>query len=304
MLTYEKITDAFWKSMRNAAVAPELRDMANDPAHHLCTLPRDTAAAYTAALAKENLFRRYATTIKAAANSDRIITTDTPVDAEWVGENGTVPEADLNATYLRLEMHKLACISMLDSNFVYDTGFDIEGYLTRDFARIFGKAEEDAFINGDGSDAPSGILHPTDGADVGITAASVSVIAFDEVNRLFFSLKPEYRMNAIWTMNDETALALRDLKDSTGNYLWRGAADTLLGRPVVITNHMPSAASGSKPIAFGDMSFYWIVEQEPLQVRALHEKYSFANKTGYLGVERLGGRLIRSEAVKVIQMAE
>ncbi len=304
MLTYEKITDAFWKSMRNAAVPPELRDMANDPAHHLCALPHGTVTAYTTALAKENLFRRYATTIKAAANSDRIITTDTPVDAEWVSENGTIPEADLNATYLGLEMHKLACISMLDSNFVYDTGFDIEGYLTRDFAKIFGKAEEDAFINGNGSDAPRGILHPTDGADVGVTAASSSTIAFDEVNRLFFSLKPEYRMNAIWTMNDETALALRDLKDSTGNYLWRGTADTLLGRPVVISNHMPSAASGSKPISFGDYSYFWIVEQESLQVRALHEKYSFANKTGYLGVERLDGRLIRSEAVKVIQMAD
>ncbi len=56
MLTYEKITDAFWKSMKNATVAPELRDMANDPAHHLCALPQNAAAAYTAALAKWALF--------------------------------------------------------------------------------------------------------------------------------------------------------------------------------------------------------------------------------------------------------
>ena len=304
MLTYEKLTGAFWDSMRKSAVSSELLDMTNDPSRHVCALPRDTATAYTAALAKENLFRRYATTIKAPANSDRIITTDTPVDAEWVAENGVIPEADLNATYLGLEMHKLACISMLDSYFTYDTGFDIEGYLTGNFARIFGKAEEDAFINGNGSDAPRGILHSTDGADVGVTAASATVIAFDEVSKLFFSLKPEYRMNAIWTMNDETALALRELKDSAGNYLWRGTADTLLGRPVVISNHMPSAASGSKPIAFGDFSYYWIAEQESLTVRALHEKYSFANKTGYLGMERLDGRLIRSEAIKVLQMAE
>lgn len=248
MLTYEKLSGAFWDSMRKSAVSSELLDMTNDPSRHVCALPRDTAAAFTAALAKENLFRRYATTIKAPANSDRIITTDTPVDAEWVAENGAIPEADLNATYLGLEMHKLACISMLDSYFAYDTGFDIEGYLTGNFARIFGKAEEYAFINGNGSDAPRGILHSTDGADVGVTAASATVIAFDEVSKLFFSLKPEYRMNAIWTMNDETALALRELKDSAGNYLWRGTADTLLGRPVVISNHMPSAASGSKPI--------------------------------------------------------
>jgi hypothetical protein len=238
--------------MRKATVSPELLDMAHDPSHHIVALPDDSAAAYTAALAKDNLFRRYATTIRVPSNGEKIVTTDTPVDAAWVDENGAIPEANLNATYLGLDMHKLACISMLDSNFVYDTGFDIKSYLTRDFARIFGKAEEDGFINGNGVNAPRGILHPTDGAEVGVTAASATVIAFDEVNRLFFSLKPEYRMNAIWTMSDETALALRDLKDSTSNYLWRGTADTLLGRPVVISNHMPSAASGSKPIAFGD----------------------------------------------------
>lgn len=304
MFTYEKITKAFWDSLRNRPFPAELLDVANDPSHHVSALPKDAAAAYSAALAKENLFRCYATTIKVPANSDRITTTDTPVDAEWVAEDGAIPEADLNATYLGLEMHKLACISVLDSNFAYDTGFDIEGYLTRDFARIFGKAEEAAFFNGNGENAPCGVLCDTNGADVGVTAASATVISFDEVNKLFFSLKPEYRMNAIWTMNDETALALRSLKDSTGNYLWRGTADTLLGRPVVITNHMPSAASGSKPISIGDYSYYWIVEQEPLSIRALYEKYSFANKTGYLGMERLDGRLIRSEAIKVLRMAE
>lgn len=304
MLTYEKNNNAFWDSMRKKSVSPDPLDMAHDPSHHITALPDNSAAVYSAALAKENLFRRYATTIKVPANSDRIVTTDTPVDAEWVDENGVIPEADLNAAYLGLDIHKLACISALSNTFVYDTGFDIEGYLTRDFARIFGQAEENGFINGDGVNAPRGILHATDGAEVGVTASSATVITFDEVNRLFFSLKPEYRMNAIWTMNDEMALVLRNLKDSAGNYLWRGTADTLLGKPVVISTHMPSAASGSKPIAFGDIGYYWIVEQEPLMVRALHEKYSTASKTGYLGMERLDGRLIRAEAIKVLQMAE
>jgi len=142
------------------------------------------------------------------------------------------------------------------------------------------------------------------GADVGVTAASPTGIAFDEIQRLYFSLKPEYRSNAVWVMNDETALGLRDLKDSTGNFLWRGAADTLLGKLVVISNHMPSAASGKKPAVFGDFKYYWIAQREPLSIRALHEKYLFANKIGYLGIERLDGCLIRSEAIKALQMAE
>lgn len=138
---------------------------------------------------------------------------------------------------------------------------------------------------------------------MGVTAVSAADIAFDEINKLYFSLKPEYRSNAVWVMNDETALSLRDLKDSTGNYLWRGAADTLLGKPVVISNHMPSAASGAKPVVFVDFKYYWVVERQPLSIRALHEKYSFADKVGYFGMEILDGCLIRSETIKALQMS-
>ena len=37
--------------------------------------------------------------------------------------------------------------------------------------------------------------------------------------KLYFSVKPEYRKNGVWMMNDETALTLRTLKDADGNYV-------------------------------------------------------------------------------------
>lgn len=304
MLTTETYSRAFWNSMRSKNAKDSILEEAVNRVNGSYFLPKVSAENYAAALAKENLFRRIATFVNASTSGGRIITSDTPVDADWIGEGGTVPEVELTANRIALNEHKLACISVLDSNFVHDTGFNISDYLIRDFARIFGKAEEDAFLGGDGVDKPKGILHATEGADVGVTATSTTDIAFDEIHRLYFSLKPEYRSNAVWVMNDETALALRDLKDSTGNYLWRGAADTLLGKPVIISNHMPSAASGAKTVVFGDFKYYWVVERQQLSIRALHEKYSFADKVGYFGMEMLDGCLIRSEAIKALQMAE
>lgn len=304
MYTTESYSKAFWNSMKSNRVDDISLNEGRNTSNGSYFLPSQSAEKYKAALEKENLFRRLATVANVPSSGGRIITSDTPVDAAWIGEGGTVPEAELETTRFTLEEYKLACIALLDSDFVYDTGFDLSDYLTRDFARIFGKAEEDAFLNGDGVDKPNGILHATEGADVGVTAASSTDIAFDEIHRLYFSLKPEYRTNAVWVMNDETALALRDLKDSTGNFLWRGAADTLLGKPVVISNHMPSAANGKKPVVYGDFKYYWIALREPLSIRALHEKYLFANKIGYFGMERLDGCLIRSEAIKALQMAE
>ncbi len=303
MLTTETYSRAFWNSMRSKNTDNSILEEAANRVNGSYFLPEASAEKYAAALAKENLFRRMATLERATTSGGRIITSDTPVDADWIGEGGTAPEAELMANRIALEEHKLACISVLDRNFVHDTGFNISDYLTRDFARIFGKAEEDAFLNGDGVGKPKGVLHATEGADVGVTTVSATDIAFDEINKLYFSLKPEYRSNAVWVMNDETALALRDLKDSTGNYLWRGAAETLLGKPVIISNHMPCAASGAKPVVFGDFKYYWVVERQPLSIRALHEKYSFADKTGYFGIETLDGCLIRSEAIKLLQMS-
>jgi len=60
--------------------------------------------------------------------------------------------------------------------------------------------------------------------------------------------------------------------------------------------------SGSKPIAFGDFSYYWIICRSPVSVKALSEKYALLDEMGYLAFEFIDGKLIRPEAVKVIQI--
>ena len=103
-------------------------------------------------------------------------------------------------------------------------------------------------------------------------------------------------------MNDETALALRTLKDEGGNYIWNHANDTILGKKVCISEFMPSVESGSKPIVFGDFSYYWIVGRRPVSVRTLVEKFAMVDCIGYLAYEFLDGKLVRPEAIKVMEM--
>lgn len=49
---------------------------------------------------------------------------------------------------------------------------------------------------------------------------------------------------------------LRTLKDDLGNYIWNHADNTILGKKVIISEFIPSVEIGSKPIAFGDFSYY------------------------------------------------
>lgn len=121
---------------------------------------------------------------------------------------------------------------------------------------------------------------------------------------LYFSVEKEYRKNGVWMMSESTALTLRTLKDADGNYLWNHANDTILGKQVTISEYMPDAAEGAKPIAFGDFSYYWIIDRKPVSVRALIERFAVLGQVGYLAFKFLDGKLIRRDAVKVIRMKE
>lgn len=198
-----------------------------------------------------------------------------------------------------IDSHKLASFVKFDEEFVYDAVFNFRDYLLRRFARVMGRAEERAFITGNTMKEPSGLLNTEAGAQVDVSTASLS---YDDVVALFFSLEPEYRECAMWIMNDETALLLRTLKDDDGNYIWNHSDGTILGKPVIISNFMPSAEAGAMPILFGDYSYYWVVCRRPLGIRALYEKFAEHDQIGYLGVEYLDGRLVRRKAVKGLKI--
>lgn len=193
--------------------------------------------------------------------------------------------------------HKLAELIRLDENFVHDTAFDFQNYLVDRMADTFSRSEENAFINGTGTDMPIGLLDDTTGADIGAATATITA---DDLITLYFSVDKKYRRNAVRMMNDKTALALRELKDNAGNYLWCSIDDTLLGKRVLISNYMPDIADDNKPVLFGDFSYYWIIGRYPLSVRPLIEKFAISGQVGYLAFEFLDAKLTRREAIKAL----
>jgi len=124
-----------------------------------------------------------------------------------------------------------------------------------------GAAEELAFINGNGTGKPTGVLNT---AEVGVTSArsntnNMNAITTDEIIDLYHSLRTPYRKNAVFMSSDSTIKAIRKLKDSNGQYLWQpglqaGQPDTILNRPIHTSAYMPEIESGNKILLFGDLS--------------------------------------------------
>ena len=290
----------FWNAMRGAKIDTAL-EAGRSSVTNSYALPSTANNKYMTALATESLFRQIGTPIMAYDSGYRIFVHDCDNLAQWVPEGGEIPIFDGMNDFTRysVDSWKLGVLIKLDEDFVRDATFNVEDYLTKRLAKNFGRAEDAAFISGTGVQMPTGILNATGGAEVGCTGS----ITYDDIIRLYFSVKPEYRKNGIWLMNDETALALRTLKDSAGNYLWRDSDDTVLGKPVVINNAMPSAAAGAKPIVFGDFSYYWVIVRSAVSVLPIVETFTLNQQIGYLAFEFLDGKLIRPEAVKVLQIA-
>lgn len=263
-------------------------------------LPNGTDGSYEKAVARESVMRQIGTVLSHYSGSTKIWAAISDDVAEFVPEAGSINVKDVEDDFTRILVgrNKLATLLRLPMDFVSDAAFDLEGYLVKRLARAFAKAEDRAFISGTGVNEPVGLLDDEAGAETGVSA----VLSYDSVIDLYCSVKPEYRKRGVWLMNDETAHALKKLKDDAGNYLWRGIDDTIMGKPVMITEHMPNAGSGAKPILFGDFSYYWIVKRSPVTVKTLRELFALKGQIGYLAFEFIDGKLIRREAVKALQI--
>ena len=61
-------------------------------------------------------------------------------------------------------------------------------------------------------------------------------------------------------------------------------------------------AASSKVAAFGDFSYYWVADRQGRNFKKLSELYAATDQTGFVATQRVDGKLILSEAIKVLKM--
>jgi len=299
---------AFWKAMKNKNsfdVQNALQVGTDSEGGYL--VPDEFERTLIASLEEENLFRQLAKVITTSSGDKKIPVVASKGTASWAEEEGVIPEADDAFGQVSIGAYKLATMIKVSEELINDSVFNLEQYIAKEFARRIGAKEEEAFLVGDGVGKPTGVFHATGGAGVGITTASATAITFDEILDLFFSLKSPYRKNAIFLTNDATIKAIRKLKDGNGQYMWQpsvtaGQPDTLLNRPIKTSAYAPTLAVGTKPIAFGDFSYYWVADRQGRAFQRLNELFAATGQVGFKATQRVDGKLILSEAIKVLQM--
>lgn len=300
---------SFWNVMRSKMPSHELLNALEEgtDSEGGYLVPDEFERTLVTALEEQNIFRSLAHVIQTSSGDRKIPVVASKGTASWVDEEGTIPESDDSFSQVSIGAYKLGTMIKVSEELLNDSVFDLEAYISREFARRIGNKEEEAFFTGDGTGKPVGVLAATGGAQVGVTAASATAFTADEMFDLFYSLKAPYRKNAVFLMNDSSVKALRKLKDSNGQYLWQpsltaGMPDTLLGRPVYTSAYMPAMAADAKAVLFGDLSYYWVADRQGRSFRRLGELYAPTGQVGFLATQRVDGKLVLAEAVKVMQM--
>lgn len=244
----------------------------------------------------ENIMRQLGHTLTTSGDHKINIAATTPA-AAWIDEGGQLTFGEATFKQTLLDAHKLHVAIKVTEELLYDSAFNLENYILEQFGKALANAEEDAFLNGDGTGKPTGVFHQTNG---GTYLTEVATLKADDIINLIHALKRPYRKGAVFILNDKTIAAIRKLKDNNGAYMWQpsyqvGEPDRLLGYPVYTSQFAPE-----NKIAFGDFSYYNIGDRGTRSFKQLTELFAGNGMIGFVAKERVDGKLILKEAVQIL----
>lgn len=279
-----------------------------------------TADSIAGVLRSTSSIRSVASVATVEAGVYDVLVDHVDLDAAWTTETGAITEtATPQIDRISITLHELSASPKASQRLLDDTAFDVEGWLAERIADKFTRAENEAFINGDGVDKPRGFLDHTDVANatwswgnIGYVATGedgdfASIDPADAIVDLIYSLGAQYRANATFIMNSKTAGAVRKMKDSDGRFLWAeslqsGQPARLMGYPVIIAEEMPDIASGANAIAFGDFGLAYTIAERP-DLRVMRDPFSAKPHVLFYASKRVGGDVTDFAALKLLKFA-
>lgn len=268
--------------------------------------------------------RRLATVQSTTVGAYTTLWNDNVWGSGWVGETAARPETTTPGldpvTFAAGEIYANPAITqrLLD-----DADFDIEQWLADQVEAEFNKQEGIAFLSGNGTNKPRGLLtyvsggastgvHP--GGDLTVVVSGHATLlgadtsaALDTLIGFAYGLPAPYRQNATWLMNSNTAATLAKFKDADGNLIYReslivGQPATLLGRPVEFDEGMPSIGAGNVPIAFGDFKAGYLINDRTGS-RILRDPYTTKPYVSFYVTKRVGAGVADPNAIRLLKIA-
>lgn len=304
---HEKFFNAVRAKFENNA-ANYLRESSLPDGGYL--VPAEFHRDIVSSLEEENVLRQIGT-VFATESTHKIPVVASKPAANWISEGETINFSQETFDSVTLEAFKLGISIKISNELLADSFYPLEEHFLREFSLAMGRAEEDAFLNGQPSNpakSPTGLLQTlATSASTTITTTN-SEISIEDLLSLEFSLKRPYRKKAVWLMSDSVLSIVRKMKDAVGRFIWEPSLTEaeparLFGYPVYTSPFMPAMESGKVIALFGNFKDYYLIDERGQRVfKPLRELYAMSDQTAFLMIERIDAKLTNLEAIKALKL--
>jgi HK97 family phage major capsid protein len=231
-----------------------------------------------------------------------------PSDSTWTAEIETGSEdSSMKVGKRELRPHPLAKLIRVSRTLLERATIGAEGLVRDRLGYKFAVTEEEAFMTGSGSNEPLGVFTASSNGiptTQDYTCSATTYFTADDLIGCKYSLKQQYMEspNTRWIFHRQAVRMIRQLKDGTGQYLWRAGlgsdkGDTILEIPFIMSEYAPSTFTASQYVGLlGDMSFYWIADALDYRLQRLDELYAATNQVGFIGRKETDAMPVLAEA--------
>lgn len=204
---------------------------------------------------------------------------------------------------VELSGYLAGALSLISRSLINNTEFNLVDFVTNQMAYAIARFIEGELLHGTANKV-AGLSTLTNG----ITAASASAITADEVIALKDKVKDVYQQGAMWVMSSATRTALRQLKNAQGMYLFNEDLSTpfgesILGKPVYVSDNMDDIATGKVVIYYGDFAGLATKFAEEISIEVLREKYATQHAIGVVGWFEFDSKIENTQMLAKLTMA-
>lgn len=203
---------------------------------------------------------------------------------------------------IELTGYLAGALTLISRSLINNSQVDVVAFVVDRMAYDIARFIENVLLNGGGSvKGLTGVTNIT-------TAASSTAITADELIKVQGSVKDVFQENAIWIMNPATRDAIRSLKDGMGRYLLQDDISlpfgkSLLGKPIYVSDNMPTMAAGKVAVYYGDMRGLATKFSEDMNIQVLREKYATQHAIGVVGWLEFDSKVEDAQKIAEIKMA-
>jgi HK97 family phage major capsid protein len=228
--------------------------------------------------------------------------------ATWTAENAGFTASDEVFGQVSLNAFKAGRTVIVSEELLTDAAFGLDGYLSQELGESIGLLEETAYAVGDGSGKPMGIANAASGVTVTQAATgNASSFTYTALVNFIYALPYQYRRNAVWVFSDSAVKNFYTMVDGQQRPLWNvnvanTGPDTFLGYPIYTSPDLAVMGASAKAGIFGDIRRgYTIRRVNGFSLQRQNELYSNNGQVGFRGFERVDGRVVLADALRVLQ---